>query len=232
METGTGKTYVYLRTIFELNHRYGFTKFAHRGAVGGHQGRGQQVAGHHGTAPSRAVFGHAVRALRVRLHEAVTGSELRHQPASADHGGDRRRHQQARRQQHLPAEREDRRREKPIDLVRATSPVLIVDEPQSVDGGLKGQGRKALEMMNPLCTLRYSATHADNCSFHGLSARCGGRLRTQAGEADRGSRWSGPRTTTTGPMSAWWPRAGNGGSSGPKSRWTWRRRAAACAAAP
>ena len=51
--------------------------------------------------------------------------------------------------------------EKPIDLVRATHPVLIVDEPQSVDGGLKGQGRQALAMMNPLCTLRYSATHAD-----------------------------------------------------------------------
>ena len=51
--------------------------------------------------------------------------------------------------------------EKPIDLIRATHPVLIVDEPQSVDGGLKGQGRTALRAMNPLCTLRYSATHAD-----------------------------------------------------------------------
>lgn len=51
--------------------------------------------------------------------------------------------------------------EKPIDLIRATRPVLIVDEPQSVDGGLMGRGREALEAMNPLCTLRYSATHAD-----------------------------------------------------------------------
>ena len=51
--------------------------------------------------------------------------------------------------------------EKPIDLVRATHPIIIVDEPQSVDGGLKGQGKKALDEMNPLCTLRYSATHAD-----------------------------------------------------------------------
>ena len=51
--------------------------------------------------------------------------------------------------------------EKPIDLVRATRPIIIVDEPQSVDGGLKGQGKKALEKMNPLCTLRYSATHVD-----------------------------------------------------------------------
>jgi len=51
--------------------------------------------------------------------------------------------------------------EKPIDLVRATRPLIIVDEPQSVDGGLQGQGKKALDAMNPLCTLRYSATHVD-----------------------------------------------------------------------
>ncbi len=49
----------------------------------------------------------------------------------------------------------------PIDLIRATRPILIVDEPQSVDGGLAGRGKEALDAMNPLCTLRYSATHAD-----------------------------------------------------------------------
>ena len=51
--------------------------------------------------------------------------------------------------------------ERPIDLVRATAPILIVDEPQSVDGGLQGSGKEALEAMHPLCTLRYSATHID-----------------------------------------------------------------------
>ena len=49
--------------------------------------------------------------------------------------------------------------EKPIDLIRSTRPILIVDEPQSVDGGLEGRGKEALGAMNPLCTLRYSATH-------------------------------------------------------------------------
>ena len=111
METGTRQDLRISADDFRAQPSVRVHEVRHRGAVGGHQGRGQQVAGHHGTAPSRAVFGHAVRALRVRLHEAGTGSELRHQPASADHGGDRRRHQQARRQQHLPAEREDRRRE-------------------------------------------------------------------------------------------------------------------------
>src|ERR1700692_265303 len=51
--------------------------------------------------------------------------------------------------------------EKPIDLIKATRPILIVDEPQSVDGGLEGRGKEALGAMNPLCTLRFSATHAD-----------------------------------------------------------------------
>jgi type III restriction enzyme len=50
--------------------------------------------------------------------------------------------------------------ERPIDLIRATRPILIVDEPQSVDGGLEGRGKEALGAMDPLCTLRYSATHA------------------------------------------------------------------------
>jgi type III restriction enzyme len=49
--------------------------------------------------------------------------------------------------------------EKPIDLIRATRPIVIVDEPQSVDGGLEGSGKQAVGAMNPLCTLRYSATH-------------------------------------------------------------------------
>ena len=48
--------------------------------------------------------------------------------------------------------------ERPIDLIRATCPILIVDEPQSVEGGLDGKGRQAMERMNPLCKLRYSAT--------------------------------------------------------------------------
>src|SRR6185437_13254585 len=51
--------------------------------------------------------------------------------------------------------------ERPIDQNRATRPILIVDEPQSVDGGLSGAGKSALGEMNPLCTLRYSATHVD-----------------------------------------------------------------------
>ena len=61
----------------------------------------------------------------------------------------------------LYKENENTGGEKPIDLVCAANPIIIVDEPQSVDGGLTGKGKAALSAMNPLCTLRYSATHVD-----------------------------------------------------------------------
>src|SRR5262249_28002282 len=51
--------------------------------------------------------------------------------------------------------------EKPIELIKSSRPILIVDEPQKVDGGLEGRGKEALGAMNPICTLRYSATHVD-----------------------------------------------------------------------
>ena len=75
--------------------------------------------------------------------------------------------------------------EKPIDLIRATRPILIVDEPQSVDGGLAGRGKEALGAMNPLCTLRYSATHADR---HHMVYRLDAvdAYERKFGKADRG----------------------------------------------
>src|SRR3546814_13858764 len=51
--------------------------------------------------------------------------------------------------------------EAPIDLIRATRPVIIVDEPQSVDGGLPGSGKQARGMLNAHRTLGCSATHQD-----------------------------------------------------------------------
>jgi restriction endonuclease len=61
----------------------------------------------------------------------------------------------------LYKESEETGDERPVDLIRATHPIVIVDEPQSVDGGISGAGRAALAAMDPLCTLRYSATHVD-----------------------------------------------------------------------
>ena len=74
--------------------------------------------------------------------------------------------------------------ESPIDLIKATRPILIVDEPQSVDGGLEGSRQGSTGAMNPAM---HAALLGDSRrqAPHGLSARRGGCLRTEAGEADR-----------------------------------------------
>ncbi len=160
METGTGKTYVYLRTIFELNRHYGFTKFivvVPSVAIKEGVNKSLEIVGPHLRALYSGVpFEHFVydstklgqvrnfaTSPQVQVMVVTVGAINRldvnniYQPSEKTGG------------------------ERPIDLVRATNPVLIVDEPQSVDGGLEGRGRQALQEMNPLCTLRYSATHAD-----------------------------------------------------------------------
>ena len=160
METGTGKTYVYLRTMFELNKRYGFTKFVvvvPSIAIKEGVYKSLQITEDHfrmlyAGAPCEYFLYDSTKLGQVRSFATsaqiqimvVTVGAINKQnvntiyEASEKTGG-----------------------EKPIDLIRATRPILVVDEPQSVDGGLRGRGKGALEAMNPLCTLRYSATHAD-----------------------------------------------------------------------
>ena len=160
METGTGKTYVYLRTIFELSKRYGFTKFVI-------------------VVPSIAIKEGVYKTLQITedhfralysgtpfdyfLYDSAKLGQVRNFTSSPQIqimvvtvGAINKRNVN-----NLYKDSEKTGGEKPIDLIRATRPVVIVDEPQSVDGGLMGRGREALAAMNPLCTLRYSATHAD-----------------------------------------------------------------------
>lgn len=159
METGTGKTYVYLRTIFELNKRYGFTKFvivvpsvAIREGVKKsiEQMRDHFRALYDGVPFDSFVYDSAdlsrvrdftssstIRVMIVTIQSINSANKVFYD--GREQTGD------------IPA----------VDLVAETRPVLIVDEPQSVDGGLKGAGRTALDKMRPLATLRYSATHVD-----------------------------------------------------------------------
>ncbi len=160
METGTGKTYVYLRTIFELNKRYGFTKFVI-------------------VVPSVAIKEGVYKSLQITeehfksmyagvpvdffLYDSSKLGQVRNFATSATIqvmvvtvGAINKKEVN-----NLYKDSEKTGGEKPIDLIRATRPIVIVDEPQSVDGGLSGAGKAALDLMNPLCTLRYSATHAN-----------------------------------------------------------------------
>ena len=160
METGTGKTYVYLRTIFELNKRYGFTKFAivvPSIAIKEGVNKSLEMMGDHFRALySGAPFDHFIydsaRMGRVRAFASSPDIQIMVVTVGAINKRDI---------NSIYQENERTGGEKPIDLVCATNPILIVDEPQSVDGGVSGRGKAALDSMNPLCTLRYSATHAD-----------------------------------------------------------------------
>ena len=159
METGTGKTYVYLRTIFELNRLYGFTKFVI--VV-------PSVAIREGVAKTLEMTKEHFRALYAgqpmdwfvydssklgQVRDFATSSTIKVMVATI--GALNKLDTNV---FYTPHERTGG--ERPVDLVRATRPVVIVDEPQSVDGGATGKGKQALDEMRPLCTLRYSATHA------------------------------------------------------------------------
>ncbi|MDE2752218.1 MAG: DEAD/DEAH box helicase family protein [Gemmatimonadota bacterium] len=160
METGTGKTYVYLRTIFELNKRYGFTKFViivpSIAIKEGVYKSIQITEDHFRTLYSGTPFGYFLydsgRLGEVRNFATSSQIQIMVVTVGAINKKDI---------NNLYKDSEKAGGEKPIDLIRDTHPILIVDEPQSVDGGLGGRGREALSAMNPLCTLRYSATHAD-----------------------------------------------------------------------
>jgi len=160
METGTGKTYVYLRTIFELNKRYGFTKFVivvpsvaiKEGVYKSLQMTEEHFRGLYAGVPYDYFQYDSSKMGQVRNFATSASIQIMVVTVGAINKKD---------VNNLYKDSEKTGGEKPIDLIRATRPIIIVDEPQSVDGGLQGRGKEALDAMNPLCTLRYSATHAD-----------------------------------------------------------------------
>jgi type III restriction enzyme len=176
METGTGKTYVYLRTVFELNKRYGFTKFVivvpsvaiKEGVYHTIETAAEHLKGLYAGAPFDSFIYDSAKLGQVRNFATSPqiqimvmtvgainkfGDEQQAQKEEADEAA---RREKSKNVMYRPSEKTGG--EKPIDLIRATRPILIVDEPQSVEGGLDGKGKKAMERMNPLCNLRYSAT--------------------------------------------------------------------------
>ncbi|QXF12351.1 type III restriction-modification system endonuclease [Sphingopyxis terrae] len=160
METGTGKTYVYLRTIFELNKRFGFTKFVivvpsvaiKEGVYKTLQITEDHFKGLYSGQPFDYFLYDSSKLGQVRNFATSPTIQIMVVTVGAINKKD---------VNNLYKDSEKTGGEAPIDLIRATRPVIIVDEPQSVDGGLEGRGKQALGEMHPLCTLRYSATHVD-----------------------------------------------------------------------
>jgi type III restriction enzyme len=160
METGTGKTYVYLRTAFELNKRYGFTKFVivvpsvaiKEGVFKTLQMTAEHFKSLYTGTPYDYFIYDSGKLGQVRNFATSNQIQIMLVTVGAINKKD---------VNNLYKETEKTGGEKPIDLISATRPIVIVDEPQSVDGGLTGAGKTALDAMHPLCTLRYSATHVD-----------------------------------------------------------------------
>jgi type III restriction enzyme len=158
METGTGKTYVYLRTVLELNRRYGFSKFIivvpsiaiKEGVIKTLEMTKDHFRALYAGTPFDFYLYDSAEPGRIRNFATSSHVQIMVMTVGAINKKDFNTIYQ-------PTEKVGG--EKPIDLIKATNPIVIVDEPQSVDGGEAGRGRAALEAMSPLCTLRYSATH-------------------------------------------------------------------------
>jgi len=160
METGTGKTYVYLRTILELNKRFGFNKFVivvpsiaiKEGVYKSLQITQEHLRSIYVNEPYEYFLYDSSKLGQVRNFATSSSIQIMVVTVGAINKKDI---------NNLYKETEKINGEKPIDLIKQTNPIIIVDEPQSVDGGLEGRGKEALAAMNPLCTLRYSATHVE-----------------------------------------------------------------------
>lgn len=166
METGTGKTYVYLRTIFELNRLYGFTKFIivvpsvaiKEGVYKSLQMTKEHFRGLYENV-SYDYFVYDSQKLG-QVRNFATSDSIQIMVINID----------AFRRSFTDPEKEDKANiihrphdrmngSKPIDFIKDTNPIVIIDEPQTVDTTKKS--KEAIASLNPLCTLRYSATHVD-----------------------------------------------------------------------
>lgn len=166
METGTGKTYVYLRSIFELHLRYGFTKFII--VV-------PSIAIKEGVYKSLQITNTHFKDLyqNIRYDYFIYDSQKREQVrsfATSDYVQIMLINIDAFRKSFSDPDKETKANlihraddrlngQRPIEFIRDTCPIVIIDEPQSVDRTDKA--KEAIASLNPLCTLRYSATHVD-----------------------------------------------------------------------
>jgi type III restriction enzyme len=164
METGTGKTYVYLKTIFELSQRYGFRKFIIVvPSVAIREGVLKNIeitAEHFRALYNNPPFEHFVYdAKKVnRLRQFAVSNTLQILIINIDAFRKNFTGTEAEQKSNVIYKESDKLSGKqPIEFVQATRPIVIIDEPQSVDSTDRAQ--EAIKALNPLCTLRYSATH-------------------------------------------------------------------------
>lgn len=169
METGTGKTYVYLRTIFELNKLYGFTKFIIVvPSIAIKEGVNNSLAlmdshfkAQYNNVPYDYFVYDSSKLNQVRNFAVSSNIQIMiinidaFRKAAAD--------PEKESKANIIHRYHDKMLGKPIDFISSCNPVVIIDEPQSVDNTDKA--KEALALLNPMCTLRYSATHRKKDRF-------------------------------------------------------------------
>ena len=172
METGTGKTYVYIKTMFELNRRYGWSKFIvvvpsiaiREGVKKSFEMTAEHFMEHYGRMARFFVYSSgnlnqldafsADAGLSVMIINTQAFAASLNEAKSVDgRGGNK----EAR---IIYSERDAFGSRRPIDVIAANRPILILDEPQKM-GKKDSVTQAALRRFNPLFTLNYSATHAE-----------------------------------------------------------------------
>lgn len=163
METGVGKTYMYIKTMYELNQHYGWTKFIvvvptvaiREGVYKSFQVTEDHFVEEYGKKIRYFIY-NSKQLTDIDRFASDSGINVMIINAQAFNatGKDARR---------IDMELDEFRSRKPIDIIAKTNPILIIDEPQSVEGT---KTKESLKKFNPLMTLRYSATHKSDSIYN------------------------------------------------------------------
>lgn len=163
METGVGKTYTYIKTMYELNKHYGWSKFIivvpsiaiREGVYKSFQVTQDHFAEEYGKKIRFFIYNSAqlTEIDRFASDSSINVMIINSQAFNA-RGKDARR---------IYMKLDEFRSRRPIDIIAKTNPILIIDEPQSVEGK---QTKENLKQFNPLMTLRYSATHKSDSIYN------------------------------------------------------------------
>lgn len=163
METGVGKTYTYIKTMFELNKHYGWSKFIvvvpsvaiREGVYKSFEMTQEHFAEEYGKKIRFFIYNSAqlTEIDRFASDNSINVMIINSQAFNAK-GKDARR---------IYMKLDEFRSRRPIDIIAKTNPILIIDEPQSVEGK---QTKERLKEFRPLLTLRYSATHKSDSIYN------------------------------------------------------------------
>ena len=162
METGTGKTYVYIKTMFELNKRYGWSKFIvvvpsiaiREGVKKSFEITSEHFMEHYGKKARFFVYNSAnLNQLDSFSSSSGINVMIINTQAFASSLKEDGKSKEAR---IIYSKRDEFASRRPIDVIKANRPIIILDEPQKMGGDVT---QKALKNFNPLFTINYSATH-------------------------------------------------------------------------